>query len=111
MPLLIFIVKKDIEKKYKTKIEFPFYSRLSPWGFLGKYSGMAGLIILMYFSEKNIIKKTKYFKDIYLMKFDYSAINEKKSNLFICFIHVFLLFLMFIFSGLSLYISSVVYKE
>ena len=110
MPLIIFIVRKNIEKRLKIKIEFPFYTRVSPWGFLGKYSGMAGLIAVMYLTEKSILKKTKYFKDIYLVKLNYTTINENKINIVICFLHVISLFLMFIFLCISFYIGSHVYK-
>ena len=60
--LVIFIVKKDIENKYKTKIEFPFYMTISPWSFINKYGNIAISVVMIYLIEKKIIKKTKYYK-------------------------------------------------
>ena len=107
MFFIVFIVRKDIEKRYKTKIDFPIYFKTV---FLGQYAIMAGLIIRIYLTEKNIIKKSKYYKDIFLVKMNYTSIGEKKFNIFICFLHVISTFLIFIFGAIAIYANSVVYK-
>ncbi len=47
--LIAFVVKKEVEKRLNRKIEFPVYLTMPPWGFLGKYTCMAGLISLIFF--------------------------------------------------------------
>lgn len=104
--LIAIIVKKDIEKRYKTVLDFPLYMRMPPYGFLSKYCSMAMVVIRIYLTEKNIIKKSKRYNDIFLIKMKYTTKNENKLNIFICFFHIISLLLMCIFTALSLYIGS-----
>ena len=108
--LVIFIVKKDIENKYKTKIEFPFYMTISPWSFINKYGNIAISVVMIYLIEKKIIKKTKYYNYIFLTNINYSALKEKKSNIIICFLNLISILLFAIFFGISFYIGSHVFK-
>ncbi|MES2615783.1 MAG: hypothetical protein V4591_10255 [Bdellovibrionota bacterium] len=103
---LVFFVRKDIEKRYKTEIQFPAYFRAV---FLGKYASMAAIIIRIYLTEKMIIKKSKYYDDIYLIKMNYTTRSEKKANIFICFLLGISLFLMCISAFLLIYVGNKVY--
>jgi len=103
-------VKKDIEKRLNNKIEFPVYSTMPPWGFLGKYSSLSASIYIIYLIEKRIIKKRTFLKNNFLTRINYSSQNEKKINIIVCFIHSISLLLFCIFVGLTLYIGSQVYK-
>ena len=100
---IVFVVKKDIEKRYKTKFEFPIYLKSM---YLSQYANLAIIIIRIYLTEKNIIKKSRRYNDIFLLKMKYTTKNENKLNIFICFFHIISLLLTCIFTALSLYIGS-----
>ncbi|MES2615371.1 MAG: hypothetical protein V4591_08150 [Bdellovibrionota bacterium] len=107
---LVLFVKKDIEKKYNTKLDFPTHLKFSPWGFVGKYDAMGMNIIIMYLIERNIIKKNKYFKYLFLTKINYTTVGEKKINIFICFLSFFSGLLALVLGALIIYIGNQVYK-
>ena len=107
--LIIFVVKKDIEKRYKRKIEYLWSLEATPWGFLTKYSIIPANVILIYFVDKNIFRLNragKYYKSFAFTRFNYTTVNEKKSNIFICFLNATSLFLICAFVGLALYVGS-----
>ncbi|MES2614210.1 MAG: hypothetical protein V4591_02225 [Bdellovibrionota bacterium] len=108
--LLAFVVKKDVEKRLNNKIEFPIYLTIPPWGFWGKYTCMAGLISVIFFIEKKVLKKRAYYKNNFLAKINYSSKNESKTNIIICFTHIIALFLSCFFASLIVYIGSQIYK-
>ncbi len=106
---IIFKIRKDIEKRYDTKIKFPLYTNISP-SLISKYSNVGMGVIVIFLTEKNFIKKNKYYKYVFLTDINYTAKTEKKFNIVMCFINLISSILFFVFLLLFIYIGSRVYK-
>lgn len=102
----LFVVLKDIEKKYNTKLNYPPSLEALPFGrcFNVNY------IIFMFFSERNFLKN--YFKRVYakgnpFFEINYKVLEEKKSNLCICFTIYIAPLLGFMFIGIAVLIVKI----
>ena len=80
--IFLFITLKDIEKKYKTKLNIHPSLYIFPAGRIR----IAFHIVFMFLNEKKIFKNRWFVKkDNPLLEINYKALEEKKSNIYVCF--------------------------
>ena len=115
--MIVFIVKKDIEKRYNVNIEFQPWQEVNPFSFLTKYIMMGFFILVMFLQNKNILKwnlfkkaKNTYYDPNPLNKFNYDIKQEKKRNILICAV-CFLSFIFTIILFLLIFIGALYSKK
>ena len=95
--IFLFITLKDIEKKYKTKLNIHPSLYIFPAGRIR----IAFHIVFMFLNEKKIFKNRWFVKkDNPLLEINYKALEEKKSNIYVCFALMIPLLLAFMLLGL-----------
>lgn len=91
------VVLRDIEKKYNRTLEYDFVYLITPMA----RARFSFFILCMYLNEKKIFKNKLFMnKNNPFLKINYRVLEEKKSNIRIC----FLIFIMPIIASLSVFV-------